>query len=92
MPVRFWLWLFAAVLPFANCHAGETSKLADLMPGTWHGVFPGGGTAYQHCIRIQRGGAGFVGQGISWCGLSEEQAMAAMRGQKPGRRSRARCA
>jgi len=81
--VTFAFLLLPFYLQFACCAAGDAAKLADLMPGTWHGVHSAGGLAYQHCIRIQRGGAGFAGQGISWCGLSEEQAMAAMRGQKP---------
>ncbi|MGD0091816.1 MAG: hypothetical protein ABSE73_18030 [Planctomycetota bacterium] len=76
--------LLVALASFlANCVAGETAKLGDLMPGKWHGVQSINGVAIQHCILIQRGGAGFAGQGVTWYGLSEEQALAASRGQKP---------
>jgi predicted esterase len=63
--------------------AGDAGKPADLMSGVWHGTLTAGGTACQMFIRVQGSGQAFGGQGIVWHGLTEDQAQAAARGQKP---------
>ncbi len=43
----------------------------------------GGNCGYQHLITVQKQGNGFIGKSVTWSGLSEEQAQAAAKGQRP---------
>ncbi len=88
----FQILLSAALLAGFRANAAETVKPPDLS-GTWHGLVSGGFGMCQQYIRVQRGGAGYVGQGMVWFALSEEQAQALVRGQKPvGAPTQAMCA
>lgn len=57
--------------------------LAEMIPGTWRGTHTAGNGGYQHIITVQKQGPGFVGRGITWFALSEDQALAASKGQRP---------
>ena len=74
--------LILSLLPESSA-AGDAAKLADLLPGVWRGESTVGGAAYQHLIRVQKSGAGWTGVSITWFALTEDQAQAAARGQKP---------
>src|SRR5438128_452280 len=74
--------IFSLLIPAAPLLSADPAKPTDLS-GVWHGEHTSGGVAYQHYIKVQRGGAGYVGQGLTWSSLTEEQAQAAARGQKP---------
>ena len=69
-----------AIICLPLCAAEPT--LADLIPGTWRGVHTASNNGYQHLINVQRQGGGFVGKGLTWSGMTEEQAMAATKGAR----------
>lgn len=75
--------LCAAAFGGEAAKKAQPGRLDDLLPGVWRGVHSSGPMGYQHFIRVQRGGPAFVGQGLAWFGMPEEQAQAAARGQKP---------
>ncbi len=70
------------LLAMTSAFAADPAKPADLS-GVWRGTHTSGGACYQHYIKVQRAGAGYAGQGLTWFALTEEQAQAAARGQKP---------
>ncbi len=76
--------LVASIVFFsAAAFCGEPT-LADLLPGTWRGTHTAVRSAYQHVITIQKQGAGkFTGQSLTWFALTEDQARAAAKGQRP---------
>ena len=84
------LFLFST-LCFSLCGAEPT--LADLIPGTWRGMSTAGNCGYQHLITVVKQGDRFVGKCVTWSGITEEQALAAVKGQRPqAEYPKARCA
>jgi dienelactone hydrolase len=57
--------------------------LADLLPGVWRGMHTSGTCGFQHIITVQKQGNGFIGKSVTWSGITEEQALAAVKGQRP---------
>lgn len=57
--------------------------LETLIPGTWRGLHTAGGRGYQHRIEVRRRGAGYVGVGLTWFGITEAQATEAAAGRPP---------
>jgi predicted esterase len=72
-----------AAMP-SKAQAGEPSpamEAAMLLPGLWHGVHASGLTTYHHRFAVKREGAGYTALGIAWCGMTEAQADASLRGE-----------
>jgi len=77
------LWIAILASTFAMAaQAADPAKTVDLS-GIWRGSHTSDRVGYQHFIRVQKSGAGFSGQGLSWFALTEEQAQGATRGQRP---------
>ena len=74
-------WLLASLI----CNLGFAAEpsLAELIPGIWRCAHTAGNGGYQHLITVQKQGAGFVGRAVTWFALTEEQALAASKGQRP---------
>ena len=71
-------WVLILIVEGALWAAEPPKKEADAIAGTWRGTHSAGGTGYQHLIKVEKRGVAYAGIGLTYRGMSEEQAQRAM--------------
>ena len=70
-----------SVVAAASFAADPAKTAADPLVGTWQGVLTSQGGAFHHVIKVQKQGQQYIGMGITFFALTEDQAKAVLAGQ-----------